>query len=385
MVVSHVPRDMDDIGRMIGLGERSLGQGRLDDARRWFAGALAKAAKEPTALRGMSRVEEAAGSQVQSLRWLEALIAAEPGNVRNHHDHALCLIGMGRLAEAVASLRRAIEVCPSYGPAFCNLGLALEDLGDLPGAVAALRRAKALDQHASFVAYHLAAVEERAGLAQETPSICPPSYLLPLFDGYADRFDAHLFAALKYEGPRLLAEVVQRCRERLAPPPWDILDLGCGTGMSGVPFRAAARSLTGVDLSSRMLRHAEHRRTDGRKVYDSLQRCDLLAALASRAEAFDLLLAADVFIYVGDLGPVLGATRGALCRGGAFAFTTETLADGDGYRLLRTRRYAHSREYVQRVTEQAGLRMIECLPVALRLGDDGKPVAGDVYLVQRET
>src|SRR3546814_9485717 len=38
-----------------------------------------------------------------------------------------------------------------------------------------------------------------------------------------------------------------------------ILDLGCGTGLSGVPFRSYASRLDGIDLASGMIENAARR------------------------------------------------------------------------------------------------------------------------------
>ena len=119
---------------------------------------------------------------------------------------------------------------------------------------------------------------------------CPHDYLIPLFDGYADRFDAHLYETLGYLGPQLLAEIINEVPlgER-RPLPWDVLDLGCGTGMTGVPFRTIARTITGVDLSPRMLEHAARRvMPDGRRVYDTLLKCDITEALSTLGDRLRL-------------------------------------------------------------------------------------------------
>src|SRR5690606_29734993 len=96
-------------------------------------------------------------------------------------------------------------------------------------------------------------------------------------------------------GPELLWEAVEPLiGDRTGE--LNVLDLGCGTGLTGAAFRAVAGRLVGVDLSPRMLGYAQQR-----GVYDELQQCDLVEFLQSTDERFDLIVAADVLIYLGDL------------------------------------------------------------------------------------
>src|SRR5207302_1633468 len=98
----------------------------------------------------------------------------------------------------------------------------------------------------------------------------------------------------------------------------DVLDLGCGTGLAGELFRPLSRRLDGVDLSPRMLAQAATR-----GVYDRLAAGDLLTHLGGTGDRYHLVLAADVFVYLGDLAPVFAAARLVLRAGGWLAFTVE--------------------------------------------------------------
>jgi predicted TPR repeat methyltransferase len=316
---------------------------------------------------------------------LERLVEACPDDPRAHQDLGLALLRIGRRSDAAAALRRTIGLAPKYAPGHCNLGLALEECGDLAGAIAALREALRLQPDSGFIAYHLAAVSAQAGERHAAMKVCPRDYLVPLFDGYADRFDAHLFQTLRYLGPQLLKEIISEApaNER-RPLPWDVLDLGCGTGMTGVPFRTAARTMTGADLSPRMLERAARRvMPNGSRVYDTLIECDLAAALSASGASYDLILAADVFIYVGDLRDVFAGVRNALRPGGLFAFTIEVWDGPEDYRLLPTRRYAQSPAYIVNVAREAGLHEVRRRESTLRLGEGLEPVRGMVFLLRK--
>ena len=68
------------------------------------------------------------------------------------------------------------------------------------------------------------------------------------------------------------------------------------------------------------------------------------------------MLAADVFVYINDLCPVVAAVARVLAPGGFFAFTVETHS-GDGVKLLPTLRYAHGEPLLRGALADAGLTL----------------------------
>jgi predicted TPR repeat methyltransferase len=121
-----------------------------------------------------------------------------------------------------------------------------------------------------------------------------------------------------------------------------------------------ARSIFGVDLSSKMLDKARER-----GVYDQLEKADLSAFLNDRPDAFDLILAADVFIYAGKLEAVFGAVRRALRPNGLFVFSLEASNDDDIV-IRPSRRYAHSATYIRSVAATHGFAERAIIDVAVR-------------------
>jgi predicted TPR repeat methyltransferase len=146
-----------------------------------------------------------------------------------------------------------------------------------------------------------------------------------------------------------------------------VLDLGCGTGLMGAAIRDLARELEGVDLSPAMVATAN---TKG--LYDRLVVGDLVDFLAAEAESFDLMIAADVFVYMDDLRPVLAAVAPRLA--GLLAFTIET--HGGNHVILReSLRFAHGEAHVRAATTAAGLEIALLEPASTRT-EKGLPVAG---------
>jgi SAM-dependent methyltransferase len=155
------------------------------------------------------------------------------------------------------------------------------------------------------------------------------TYVRRLFDQYAARYDTALTGRLAYRGPALLREAVEKVTHAAGRPVHfsSMLDLGCGTGLGGAAFRPVTGRLVGVDLSPAMIAQAA-----AKDLYDRLGTADLADFLAEEAGAaalYQLVLAADVFVYVNDLGPIVAAVARVLAPGGLFAFTVETHS-GDG-------------------------------------------------------
>ncbi len=143
----------------------------------------------------------------------------------------------------------------------------------------------------------------------------------------------------------------------------DVLDAGCGTGLSGPLLRSTARFLAGVDLSSEMLAKAR-----ARNVYDELVQAELVAFMESRPLGFDIVNCADTLVYIGALEQVMVAARRCLRRKGVFAFTVEALSEEIliPFKLAMTGRYVHSGSYVRETMESAGFSETECRSVDLR-------------------
>ena len=341
---------------------------RTDEAIAALQSAIRLAPNYLKPLKNLAELLFAAGRMAEAEPVLTRLVALEPDAARPRYELGTALARLGRAGEGLAHLRRAIELAPDYAPAYCNAALALEDLADTGGAVAALAKARQLLPESKTIEYHLAALG-----GGEPPPICPEEYVVELFDSYADRFDQHLVERLNYRGPQLLFNAVTAAgtAARL-----DVIDLGCGTGLCGVLFRAVAGKLVGVDLSAKMIDKSR-----SRGVYDELIRSELVPALEARPTQFDVAVAGDVFIYVGDLRPVFAAVASALRPGGVFAFTLETIDAGD-FVLRPSRRYAQSLDYVRRLADEFGFTEVSAEPTVIRSGE-GPAVDGAVVVFRK--
>lgn len=257
---------------------------------------------------------------------------------------AMGAVAEGDLEAAVDLLRQTIEAAPAWAPAHAALGDALAKMGANADAALAYAQAAALDPQGV-----LGADLKRAALgADMAPAAAPAGYVRALFDEYAPRFEAHLREKLAYRGPEILMDALERVR---APRFARAVDLGCGSGLMARPLRACADHIAGVDLSPAMVELA---RRSG--LYDRAETGDVTAFLSAQAPAScDLVIAADVFVYIGDLAPVFAAAARALRTGGLFAFTVQK-GEGPDWALGADLRYVHTPAYLQRLAAEIGFQ-----------------------------
>lgn len=280
----------------------------------------------------------------------------------------IALKAKGDADGAIGAFRAAVERKPDYADAFYNLGNALKDLGHTEEAIAAFRKALELKPDSPDWQHVLSAL-----CGDESVRTSPPGYVRDLFDQYAHRFDEHLVGKLDYRVPELFREVVVAAAPDMR---FDTLDLGCGTGLCGVVFRSLTRKLVGVDLSPAMIERAATR-----GIYDRLVTGDLAEAMRGLAGEFDLILAGDVFVYVGDLAEVFAGAARTLRSGGLLAFSLES-HDGKGFVLRSSARFAHSLGYIRELAEQRGFSEVEVREIAVRK-EAANAVAGWLVLLEK--
>ena len=291
------------------------------------------------------------------------------------YDHARDLMHSGDKAAALDLLEQAVERAPRFASAWFLIGELREEAGDTAEAIAAFRRAREADPEDR----HGAALRLARLGVEAAETAMSPAYVRTLFDQYARRFERNLLENLGYRGPDLLLEgVIAACAAIGRPRQFRrAIDLGCGTGLAGRAFADRVDALVGVDLSPAMI--AEARKT---RVYAELHVADMHAFLGSAPEGCcDLILAADAFVYVAELGLLADVAARALEPGGLLAFSVET-HEGDGIVLGEGLRYAHSRPYVETMLADAGLGVVRLTPATTRT-ENGVPVPGLVAVALR--
>jgi predicted TPR repeat methyltransferase len=118
------------------------------------------------------------------------------------------------------------------------------------------------------------------------------------------------------------------------------------------------------------------------RLYDELHVAEAVRWLRTTGERHDLVVACDVFIYLGDLAPVFEGVVRVLVAGGVFAFTVEEGHADSGYDLLPTLRYAHSEAYLRELAQARGLRVARCERAPLREAHGEAIVGLTMHLVR---
>jgi predicted TPR repeat methyltransferase len=356
----------DDANRLCDEGYALLDEGRFEEALNALSHARTLAPDNPLIHYRLALLYSDTGRPAEALAALDASIVLDPDNPRSHNNRGSALQLLGRLPEAEQAFQRALGLGPDLEQPYVNLGHLLERRGNLREAADLYRRAIARGLDASLFGHYVAAA------AAEVTDRAPDRWVSATFDNFAPTFDAHL-QTLGYNAPQMLVKLVLDHNSN----PMDVLDLGCGTGQCGRSLAEIKQSLIGVDLSEKMLVQA--RALD---IYDELHLAEVHAWLRQSAAArFDLVIATDVFIYVGALGDLFDQVARVLRAHGWFAFTTEECESVE-YTLQRTGRYAQSATYIRQLAESA-FEIVAADPATIRM-EMGNPIAGRLYLLRKK-
>ena len=326
----------------------------------------------------------------------ERVVAAAPENFQAWNNLGIVLKEVGETGGSQEAYRRALAIEPRFADAHFNLGNLYEQEGELQSALGSYKQAidlapgfaKALNNRGN-VHYLLKQYDEARqdyeqtlqldpanesarhmldALNGVTTATAPPDYVRRLFDKAAPEFESRLVDALGYRSPQELRALF----DPLTPADLRLekaVDLGCGTGLSGEVFRDRVRHLSGVDLSANMVALARQKH-----VYDALETGDLLGFLEQSAEHFDLFLATDVLVYLGDLRPLFDAVNRQAASAAWFLFSVERSGEAD-FCLRPTGRYGHSRDYLLALADEFGWEVAALEDTVIRTEND-VPIPG---------
>ncbi|MFN7010000.1 MAG: methyltransferase domain-containing protein [Allorhizobium sp.] len=253
-----------------------------------------------------------------------------------------------------------------------NRALALEKAGDIDAAVKAYEEVLAIDPED-----HGGASVRIAALGRgEAPPKAPDAYVETLFDQHAEAFEDILVEQLGYAVPVM---VRQRLQALELGPFKRMLDLGCGTGLTGGTLRDMVEDITGIDISENMVELAHEK-----DLYETLYVAEVEDFLEDNDdEAFDLITATDVLPYLGALEPLFFGAAENMVEGGLFVFSSETLAAGDGrpYIVGPHQRYLHAEAYIRERLAATGFEIVEISEINVRM-QDGEPSPGHLVIAR---
>lgn len=336
------------------------------------------------------------GRAAEAALLLQSLMESGRGGLLARVALVDALLASGEPTRAVDAARDAASLYPNISIAVLALGRALMAADALPPAIAEIQRALRLDADNVEARYQLGLAWLRAGepekaleefdelSAEDAPAELPgriavaeamrsaprsnANYVQHLFDQFSSDYDSRMLGQLGYTAPQILRRLAGAVLVAVPERSLTILDLGCGTGLSGAALADLAKHLDGVDLSPAMLAQAK-----ARGLYRNLLAGDIETVEVGR-DAYDLVICADTLVYLGDLSRAFAQAHRALKPNGMFLFTTER-HDADGFALGPKRRWRHAESYLRAGAERAGFEiagLLECVP----RHEAGEPVAG---------
>ncbi|WP_428739400.1 methyltransferase domain-containing protein [Sulfurimonas sp.] len=271
-----------------------------------------------------------------------------------YHQMADVYDKLNKYEQSLFYLQKAIKLNPDFYDALFSMAQCYRKMQNENKMVEYLHKTlKKLPKHPG--ANHLL-----ASLNQETNSKYSSEYAEDLFDRYADHFENHLINSLKYQVPTIIKEKLQSLN-----PPRDskVLDLGCGTGLLGKAIIDIFPNLVGVDISTNMIEE-----TRKKNIYTTLYIDDIQDFLFKNVKKFDLVMAADVFIYIGDLQVIFSSVKKCLSSHGYFIFSIELSSDinTSDHKLAKSGRFSHTVEYIESLCKEIGFDVEDKEEVILR-------------------
>ena len=271
-----------------------------------------------------------------------------------------------RIRAAAACYERAISINPSLPELYLNLGSMHSILGETESAIFNFQVVCEMDPENMTAKHMLAALE---GKTTEAP---PEQHIQNLFNRYSSGYDNHMLRELGYRVPDLMLNLLKStdAANRFFD---NALDLGCGTGLGGRIFRDRCRRLSGIDLAPKMIE------TSGNKsIYDALHVGNILDLPDLLKENFDLLIASDVLVYIGNLTPLFQSLEKCSRPHALFIFSTESLGK-KAYKLRPSGRYAHSPTYIKTTAGNCGFQCSAQKADHIRR-EKGDWIKGDIWI-----
>lgn len=340
----------------------------------------------------------------QAVEQFNLLIKTHPHHFETQSNLGTCYLQLGMLNEAKEHYLKALAINPPDNQVLFNLGVISMQQNILTDAIEFYQKLISYNnnhfdaQNNLAIAYLFLRKKEqslfhfqealriqpnneairhtiRILLQKKDVKDTPPEYVQALFDSYSDHYDAHMVQSLSYNVPEKFKTMLEKADAKKAMA-GDILDLGCGTGLCAALFKSTAKSLTGVDLSRKMLEVAEEKR-----IFDIVIAADVIAFLKENKLQYDLILAGDLVVYFGEVETLLTLVAKAMQPKGYFIFNAE-ISHQENFYMTGSGRFAHLKAYLDHVIELIPLTIVDYQLHSLRT-ENGKAVKGHIYLLQK--
>ena len=384
----------------INLGNVLVKLGKLDESEICYEKAIKLKPNYFEVYNKLGIVQKELGKLKDAETSYKKAIKIKPDFAVAHNNLGNIFSKLGYLDEAEISYRKALKIEPEFALAYVNLGALLHKIDDLDEAEISYRKALKIEPYLTFAYSGLGAVlhtlnrldesEESyrmvlklkphdveakhilTALSEGTSKSAPREYVESLFDKYASHFENSLVNKLEYNIPKKIIKMITTNNSNIQLG--SILDLGCGTGLIGDEIKNFCSNLQGIDLSLSMLDQAKNK-----NIYDKLEQRDITEYLSTENLDFNYFIAADVFVYVGDLSEVFRLIKSRKKSKGKLVFSTEH-TDKDGFFLEKSGRYSHSKKYIESLCNEFGYKLSHFETTNLRK-EKNEFLTGGLYLL----
>ncbi len=330
-------------------------------------------------------------------------VHANPQDPDIHYNRGLNFRRLGNIQEAITSFEEAFRLGDTSADTLYNTALSYQDVEEYqmairlydtilelqPNHLSSLNNyaflchksgnsSKAEQLYRQLLKYnphHQAAQHMLDSLLGNSPDTAPLEYVEAIFDNYAKGFEQSLLHKLRYQTPKSLRELYRSYYPDDSRK--HCLDLGCGTGLAGVELQPYCKQLTGIDISLEMLAVARDK-----EIYQELHKDDILSFLASSNTSYDMMVAADVFTYLGDLEEIFKGCARLATDQAFFLFSVEDSAT-EPYQLKSSGRFGHTVTYIQEISNKYSWQMI-CSKSSQLRQDKGQWIEGKLFLLQKK-
>ena len=365
-VIKYQP---DDIGTLFNLGCLYVNKNNIAEAQKFFNRVINLNPKHSLAQDNLGQLYEANGHFDKAKVCFKNAI--EGDNVQAIHYRHLGVIHLKEKNPDTAEkfFTQGMALDKTDAKAHVELGRAQCENGKKNEAIKSFKQALQINPEFNYAKFWLSAISD-----QPSTNAAKHRFVSRLFDGHAEDFDKILVNDLGYKTPWLIANELSSIFDD--DKTLDILDIGCGTGLCADSLKSITNSIVGIDLSEKMLAKAK---ADGN--YTELLHGDIVDKMSELSKKFELIVAADVFVYVGGLTEVFDACKVKLTNKGLFIFSVENSDHENDFMLRATGRYAHSLNYIKKLTTEYGFEEVSHQDILLRT-DGGKKISGQLFILR---
>lgn len=347
-----------------------LEQGIWDRAARMYHKAAKLAPGNPDVLYNHALCLKQSGNFDETIKTYKRILEISPGDIDSLYNLGCCYKDQGDHQNAISTYHEVLQRQPDHPPTLNNIAYLYHKTGNLEEAKKHYSHLLAQHPDHNSAKYMLASLE-----GQELES-APGEYVKEVFDTYSDHYEQSLINELHYDVPnKMHYHFTSLYPEK--PTFMKGLDLGCGTGLAASVFKRYCTSLTGVDISSKMLKIAAEK-----DYYDDLYDMDITEFLKQSNSTFDFIIAADVFTYLGALEATFAALQSSSANNAILCFSVET-AESKGVQLRETGRFAHSTTYIQTLAKAKGWSLKAHFQENLRK-ERGQWIEGTIFFFQKK-